>query len=236
MLRRGDMVAAVAPAGPPNRTFVEQGRALLREWGLESRLMPNVFAGHTRGFLAAEDDARAGDLQDAFADPRLAGVVCLRGGYGSQRLLDRLDFEAIAANPKAFVGFSDVTALHVALSQRAGLFTYHGPNLGGDPRRFTPAGRASLRALLFGRPGATLHGEPLRPGRARAQLVGGNTLCGTPDSLDARGRILLIEEVGEAPYRIDRALTHLRRAGVLEELAGLAVASFWRCEGPTVRR
>ena len=236
-LRPGDRLAAVAPAGPPDRGRAEAGRALLESWGLEVDLVPGAFAGHRSGFLAADDDRRVRDLEAAFTDDRVAGIVCLRGGYGSQRLLELLDFDAITAHPKAFVGFSDVTALHVALRQRAGLVTFHGPNLAGDLRRIGELGGSALRAALFEGTFEPLQGEPLSPGRVRAPLVGGNlallsTLCGTPDALRADGCVLLLEDVGEAPYRLDRALTHLRRAGTLANVAGLAFGGFDDCVGP----
>ena len=232
----GDLVAAVAPAGPPSHDGATGGIALLESWGLGVRLMPAALAGHPSGFLAADDDRRLADLEAAFGDDKVAGVFCLRGGYGSQRLLDRLDMAPLVRHPKAVVGFSDLTALHVALGQRAGLMTFHGPNLAGDLRRIAQAGASSLHRALFGGEPETIVGEPLWPGRVRAPLVGGNltvlsTLCGTPDALDADGAILLLEDVGEAPYRLDRALTHLRRAGVLDGVAGLAFGTFADCGG-----
>ena len=236
LLTPGDLVAAVAPAGPPSHDGVTGGVALLESWGLRVRLMPAALAGHPSGFLAADDDRRLADLEAAFGDDEVAAVFCLRGGYGSQRLLDRLDVAPLVERPKAFVGFSDLTALHVALGQRAGLMTFHGPNLAGDPRRIGQAGAASLHRAVSGGEPEVITGEPLRPGRVRAPVVGGNltllsTLCGTPDELDAAGAILLLEDVGEAPYRLDRALTHLRRAGMLDGVAGLAFGTFVDCGG-----
>lgn len=238
-LHAGDLVAALAPAGPPDPAKVERGIALLRGWGLRVRLGDAVWDGHPTGFLAASDERRAADLTAALHDPDVAGIVCLRGGYGCQRLLDGLDLAGAPA--KALTGFSDVTALHVALGQRAGLVTFHAPSLQWDDARLPAASAASLRAALFGHPDGLLAGEPLTPGRATAPLVGGNltimsTLCGTPDQPAAGGRILLVEDVGEAPYRIDRALTHLRRAGVLDGVAGLAFGGFHRHDGATDER
>ncbi len=235
-LAPGDLVAAVAPAGPPSHDGATGGIALLESWGLRVRLMPAALTGHPSGFLAADDDRRLADLEAAFGDDEVAGVFCLRGGYGSQRLLDRLDVAPLGRHPKTFVGFSDLTALHVALGQRADLMTFHGPNLAGDPRRIGPAGASSLHRAISGGEPEVITGQTLRPGEVRAPLVGGNltllsTLCGTPDELDAAGAILLLEDVGEAPYRLDRALTHLRRAGVLEGVAGLAFGMFADCGG-----
>lgn len=231
----GDVVAGVAPAGPPDPERVERGVARLAGWGLEVRLGAHAFAGDAWGFLAADDAARAADLRDAVADPVVAGIVCLRGGWGCQRLLDRLDWAAVAARPKPLVGFSDVTALHVGWRQRAGLVSLHGPSLAADDERLGEAGAASLRAALFGEPDRRLAGRPLRPGRAAGPLAGGNltvlaSLCGTPWQLDAAGAVVLLEDVGERPYRLDRCLTQLRQAGALDGAAGLAVGGLVGCE------
>lgn len=234
-LRHGDRIVAIAPAGPPNPARVERGLALLRSWGLDVVLGEAVWEGDDAGFLAASDTRRAADLATALSDPAVAGVVCLRGGYGCQRLLDLVELRQVA--PKPFVGFSDVTALHVALGQRSGMVTFHGPSLQWDDRRLPEDSRASLHAALFGDLHTVLDGEPLVAGTVTAPLVGGNltilaSLCGTPDQLDARGQVLLVEDVGEAPYRLDRALLQLRRAGVTEGIVGLAFDDFHGCHPP----
>lgn len=236
-LAPGDVVAGVAPAGPADPALVEHGVALLESWGLAVRLGPAAFAGHPSGFLAADDAARTGDVRDALADRDIAGLVCLRGGWGCQRLLGRLDWDEVAAAAKPLVGFSDVTALHVGWRQRAGLVSFHGPPLAWRDQRLGGGDAASLRAALFGAPEPRVEGQPLRSGVATGVLAGGNltvlaSLCGTPWQLDAAGAVVLVEDVGEAPYRLDRALTQLRQAGALTGAVGLAVGELVDCETP----
>lgn len=234
-LTTGDVVAGVAPAGPADPGLVERGRSLLESWGLRVRLGRHAFAGDVSGFLAADDAARLGDLHEAVADPDIASVVSLRGGWGCQRLLDRLDWGLVAAHPKALVGFSDITALHVGWRQRAGLVSFHGPPLAWNDARLGETGAESLRAALFGAPQPRIEGVGLRPGTATGVLAGGNVsvlaaLCGTPWQLDAAGAVVLLEDVGERPYRLDRALTQLRQAGALHGAVGLAVGELVQCE------
>jgi muramoyltetrapeptide carboxypeptidase len=236
-LAPGDVVAGVAPAGPADPALVRRGIALLESWGLTVRLGRAAFAGHATGFLAADDAARAGDLHEAVADPAAAALVALRGGWGCQRLLGRLDWDAVAAAAKPLVGFSDVTALHVAWRQRAGLVSFHGPSLAWRDERLGGGEATSLRAALFGEPDACVTGRPVRGGRATGVLVGGNltvlaSLCGTPWQLDATGAVVLVEDVGERPYRLDRALTQLRQAGALSGAVGLAVGELVDCDAP----
>lgn len=237
-LRPGDRVAVVAPASPvrfPDR--LSAGLDLLASWGLEPVRMPSLSASH--GFLAGTDEARLADLHAAWADPAVRGIVCARGGYGCQRVADALDTEAVRADPKAFVGFSDATALHLALGRRAGLVTFHGPTAEWNPDRTGETAAASLRraltdpAPLGALPGPALHS--LWEGRARGPLVGGNlsmvsTSVGTPDEPDTAGALLLLEDVGERPYRVDRMLRHLRRAGLVDRAAGLVFGEFVDCE------
>lgn len=230
-------MAVVAPASPvrfPER--LEAGTALLASWGLRPRLLPHVFDRH--GFLAGHDDDRLADLHAAWADPQVRALWCARGGYGSSRLLDRLDDDLLRGEPKVLVGFSDVTALHLGLARR-GLVSFHGPTGEWNPARTGEHAAASLRrALTDPRPLGPLPTGPLTtlvPGRARGSLIGGNlslvaAAVGTVDQPDTRGRLLLLEDVGERPYRIDRMLRQLLRAGLLAPAAGLVFGEFARCE------
>lgn len=235
----GDTVAVVAPAGPVPPERLDAGLSVLRSWGLEVREMP-----HLRGrlaslpHLAASDAERAADLMAAWTDPEVAMVVAGRGGYGSQRLVDLLDWPAMAeAGPKVLLGFSDVTALHQAVAGRLGLSTLHGPvvtSLGGAD----DDAREHLRRMLFApetalaltpRPGETLVG-----GRAEGVLVGGNLALlaadvGTPSARSAEGGIAVLEDVGEPAYRIDRLLTQLLRAGWFAGARGIALGGFQGC-------
>ncbi len=241
-LRKGDVVCVVAPASVTfEKIEIEYAADVLRALGLEPRFGANV---STRfGYLAGEDAARASDINAAFADPSVAAVFALRGGWGSGRLLPLLDYSAIARTPKLVLGYSDITALLLALNARAGLVGVHGPNLLSD---WNPFVVEILRALIFEgkrieyrprRPEtdslATLEGriQTLVPGVAEGELVGGNltvfsSLVGTPYLPDMRGKLLFLEDVHEAVYRTDRAMTQLRLAGILDQVSGVVFGEF----------
>ncbi|MER6787715.1 S66 peptidase family protein [Streptomyces sp. NPDC000658] len=241
-LAPGARVAVVAPSGPVAEERLQAGLDLLRGWDLDPVVAPHVLDRHrTLPHLAGSDADRAADLQHAWCDPRVDVVLCARGGYGAQRLVDLLDWDAMAAaGPKVFVGFSDSTALHEAFAVRLGLATLYGPVAAGID--FVKSARAQehLRATLFAPETVrTLRsaGVPLAPGRARGVTLGGcltllATGYGTPHSRGgARGGLLLLEDVGEPPYGVDRALTQLLRTGWLDGVAGVALGSWDRC-GP----
>ncbi|RBQ18988.1 LD-carboxypeptidase [Spongiactinospora rosea] len=245
-LRPGDTVAVVAPSGPPDRAEVERGADVLRKLGLTVVFGEHVFGGGATGaprehqrYLAASDAARAADLQSAWCDPSIAGVVCARGGYGATRLLGLLDWEAMAAaGPKTLHGSSDITALHQALAVRLGVAGCFGPML--MPRTFggaegpEPTSLDHLATALFGTPAPIQGTHALVPGRAVAPLAGGNlcllaALCGTADAPRFAGRIVLLEDVNEAPYKIDRMLTQLIAAGAFDGVAGFALGTWVGC-------
>lgn len=233
-LRPGDLVALVAPSGAVEHDRLAAASEVLTGWGLRVRLGTHALGRRT--FLSGTDDERLADLNDALRDDEVRGVLCLRGGYGAQRIVDRLDLAAVRRDPKLVMGFSDITALHLALWTSAGLATVHGPTVlslasGADQAR---------HALMTGEPVVVAADEqsetfPVRvPGRATGTLWGGNltllaTSAGTRHRPDPRGTILLIEDVHEEPYRVDRSLVQLRRAGWLDGLAGVAVGQFTDC-------
>ncbi|MDJ0784329.1 MAG: LD-carboxypeptidase [Desulfosarcinaceae bacterium] len=230
----GDRIAVVAPAGPFNREKFDAGLAVLRGWGLEP-----VLGSHTaarKGYLAGEDGERAGDLRAFLTDPSLKAIIAARGGYGCLRLLPLIDAAVLDGPAKWLVGFSDITTLHHYLSQRAGWVTLHGPMVttlatadGGSRRH--------LWSILSGAANRTLHfslGEALLPGVAEGVVTGGNltTLChllATPYQPKLADRLLFLEDVGEAPYRIDRMLTQMALAGCFEKLAGVVLGQFTGC-------
>ncbi|MFF5503831.1 LD-carboxypeptidase [Streptomyces roseolus] len=240
-LRPGDRIAVVAPSGPVPEERLRAGLDLLRGWDLEPVVAPHVLDAHPAlGHLAGTDETRARDLTEAYTDPSVAAVVCARGGYGAQRMVDLVDWRAIrAAGPKPFIGYSDVTALHEAFAVRAGFATLHGPMIATAAFLGEPRTRESLRATLFApetvRVPAT--GTPLVPGRAAGVTLGGCASLlaadlGTPHARpSARGGLLLLEDVGEEPYRLDRILTQLLRSGWLDGVAGIALGSWEEC-GP----
>ncbi|MEU7940774.1 S66 peptidase family protein [Microbispora bryophytorum] len=241
-LRPGDTVALVAPAGPVDPVRLERGTEVLSGLGLRVVHGASILA--REGYLAGPDAARAADLQDAWCDPGVAAVICARGGYGTTRLLGLLDWDAmVAAGPKILLGSSDITALHRAFADRLGLATLFGPMPAGatisDPEGPEPVTFAHLREALFegGTPAAVTGDRVIVPGRAEGRLTGGNlallaALCGTPYALRARDRIVLLEDVTEEPYRIDRMVTQLLQAGCLDGAAGIVLGSWVDCGDP----
>ncbi|MDT0454312.1 LD-carboxypeptidase [Streptomyces sp. DSM 41527] len=242
-LRPGDRVAVVAPSGPLAPERLDRGLDVLRGWDLDPVAAPHARGTHpTLRYLAAADEERARDLQEAWCDPGVKAVFAARGGYGAQRMVDLLDWDAVrAAAPKPLVGFSDVTVLHEAFAVRAGVSTLHGPAVAGEVFLKDDATREHLRRTLFApetvRTLASPTARPLVPGQARGVTLGGcltmlATEVGTPRARrGAAGGLLLLEDIGEPPYRIDRALTQLLRAGWLDGAAGIVLGSWAGC-GP----
>ncbi|MET7711572.1 LD-carboxypeptidase [Streptomyces sp. NPDC005407] len=242
-LRPGAKVAVVAPSGPVPGERLDAGLEILRGWDLDPVVLPHVRDQHP-GFwyLAGADRDRARDLTEAWCDPSVSAVICARGGYGVQRMVDLLDWTAIrAAGPKVFVGYSDVTALHEAFAVRTGLATLHGPMVGAATFLKDAPTQESLRATLFEPESVRTLGldtaRTMVPGRARGITLGGCVSLlaadlGTPHARpSARGGLLLIEDVGEEDYRLDRILTQLLRSGWLDGVAGVALGSWAEC-GP----
>ncbi|PBC70935.1 muramoyltetrapeptide carboxypeptidase [Streptomyces sp. TLI_235] len=239
-LRPGDRVAVAAPAGPPDPALLGRGTALLASWGLDVTVLPHVRDSHL-GHLAGRDEDRAADLTEACADPGVRAVFCARGGYGTQRMVDLVDWKAIdtSAAPALLIGSSDITALHEAFAVRLGTSTLHAPMPATGALVDSPENAEHLRTVLFHPEQVTelpLTGEVLAPGTARGRLAGGNASLlaasvGTPTALPPDGCLLLLEETGEEPYRLDRILTQLVRAGVLGRAAGIVLGDFTDC-GP----
>ncbi|MEU0246116.1 LD-carboxypeptidase [Streptomyces sp. NPDC006235] len=244
-LRPGARVAVVAPSGPVPEARLQAGLDVLRGWDLDPVVAPHVLGRHREfAYLAGTDAQRAADLQNAWCDPAVAAVLCARGGYGAQRMVDLLDWEAMrAAGPKVFAGFSDITVLHQAFATRLGLATLYGPAAAGVDFLKNARAQEHLRATLFEPESVRTvtavcpGGTALVPGRARGVTLGGclsllASDLGTPHALaGARGGLLLIEDVGESPYRVDRYLTQLLRTGWLDGVAGIVLGSWAAC-GP----
>ncbi len=230
-LAPGARVAVVAPSGPVSEERLQAGLDMLRGWDLDPVVAPHVLDRHGQfDYLAGTDADRAADLETAWRDPSVAAVLCARGGYGAQRMVDLLDWEAMrAAGPKVFVGFSDVTVLHEAFATRLGLATLYGPMAAGIDFIKNARAQEHLRATLFEPESVrtiTSTGAALVPGRARGVTLGG-CLCllaaeaGTPHArTSARGGLLCLEDVGEKTYRLDRCLTQLLRAGLFDGVRG----------------
>ncbi|MFI0135686.1 LD-carboxypeptidase [Streptomyces luteogriseus] len=244
-LTPGARVAVVAPSGPVPEERLQAGLDILRGWDLDPVVMPHVLGSHGElDYLAGTDEQRAADLRAAWCDPSVAAVLCARGGYGAQRMVDLLDWEAMrAAGPKVFTGFSDVTVLHQAFATRLGLVTLYGPAAAGVDFLKNARAQEHLRATLFEPESVRTvtavppGGAVLVPGRARGVTLGGclsllASDLGTPHAHPgARGGLLLLEDIGESPYRVDRYLTQLLRAGWLDGAAGIVLGSWAGC-GP----
>jgi muramoyltetrapeptide carboxypeptidase len=240
VLRPGDTVALVSPSGPVATERVEQAVLVLTSWGLKPQIYPSVFKRF--GFLGGTDEERAADLNAALADSHVRAVWCSRGGYGAQRIVDLLDLTAIARDPKLVIGFSDITALHLALWRRIGLATIHGPVAAQLDKGAGSITALGARHTIMTTEPVTLHADHTEltfnlrsPGRRiTGTLLGGNlsliaATIGTPDWPDLDGAILLLEDVSEEPYRVDRMLTHLLRSGLLARVAGVAIGQFTEC-------
>ena len=227
----GDRVAVVAPAGPVERETLEAGLRVL-SGRYEATWGDGLF--RRARYLAGDDARRAAELNGWIRDPDVRAILFARGGYGTSRILDRLDLGALARRPKAIAGFSDLTGLLAAVAQRAGVAAVHGPMVASAGKsREGARDLTRLLSLLAGAPAARSHRglRALRGGRARAPLAGGNLsllahLAGTPFQVEARGRILFVEEVNEPLYRIDRDVRQLLLAGAFRGVAGVALGQF----------
>ncbi len=249
-LESGDTVGIITPASaPPNPKTIERSISAIEELGFKPRL-----GRHARkrwGFLAGSDRDRAADMMQMFTDRRVKGIICLRGGYGTARLLPLLDFGLIRKNPKVFVGYSDITSLHCAFLTKAGLVSFHGPMLNSDFINSSCPGftiRSFLRSVQDPKPagsicdgGSRRQVRVLRRGIASGRLVGGNLsiLCsslGTPYQPSFQDAILFCEDVDEVPYRFDRMLTQLLNSGQLTQVVGIAIGVNKNCRDPKARK
>ncbi len=234
-LRPGDCIGVISPAAGVDAERLRRGCRALEELGFVVRLGEHVLARHR--FLAGTDAQRAHELSAMFHDPTVQALFCSRAGYGSGRLLPRLDFRLLARRPKIFLGYSDVTLLLNALVQQAGLVCFHGPLVAGEFADGLSAGsRSHLLGLLSHGTGQARLAFPtaIRPGMAEGRLLGGclsvlTASLGTPFAVETRGCVLFLEDVGERPYRVDRMLTQLKQAGKLDGLAGVIFGEMSRC-------
>jgi muramoyltetrapeptide carboxypeptidase len=236
-LRRGDVIGICAPSGMVSRDALERGAAVLRALGFTTRLADAVF--EQSAFSAGTPARRAADLQGLFADPEVAGILCARGGAGSAHILPLLDPAVLRANPKVFVGYSDVTFLHLLLHQQ-GLVTFHGPMAARELADGNYDQDSFLSAVTgSGSPYATGPADelvPLRAGEGQGILRGGclsilSAAAGTAWAFrpDPEGTILFIEDIDERPYRIDRMLFQLRASGAFEGVRGLVFGDMKGC-------
>jgi muramoyltetrapeptide carboxypeptidase len=244
-LKVGDTVGLISPASPIGDRFdMQLVTEAIVAMGLKPKVGPHAL--DRAGFFAGTDEARAADLNAMFADKDVKGVFAVRGGWGCARILPLINWDVVKANPKLLVGFSDITALHLAIAARAGFGTVHAPNAGSA---WTKQSWDSFHAVAFegampayANPAATAdrlvqkdgRTRAIRGGKARGRLLGGNltlvsSAVGTPWLPEFDGAILFIEEVGEAEYRIDRMLTQLGQSGLLGKVAGVVFGQCTDC-------
>lgn len=230
-LQKGDRIRIVAPAGKVSKEKVLPGIELLRDAGYEVLRGNHVFDKHFQ--YAGTDHQRLADFQEALNDPLTKAIICARGGYGSVRIIDKLDFSPLISHPKWITGFSDVTIFH-AVMNKLRIASVHGamPAFYLDNKKPTKSFYSLLEVLTQGRSSVEMEPNALnRDGKCMGELVGGNlsllySLQGTPWQLDTRGKILFIEDVSEYLYHLDRMMHNLKLSGQLKELAGLVVGGF----------
>lgn len=240
-LQRDDIVALVAPAGPVDERLYSSVAEVLAGLGLRARsfiVEPRI------GYLSAKDDTRASALNRAIRDPSVRAILCMRGGYGTPRILDRIDYTSLRRDPKIIIGYSDITALLIAIHRRTGLVTFHGPmgqdlvtNSRGPLSKFTRTHfreAFTVASPFFADWGNAKSERTLVEGVAEGRLMGGNlsmitATLGTPYEIDTRDTILFIEDVNEKSFRIDRMLAQLRLAGKLDTVRGVILGSFVNC-------
>ncbi|ABW17963.1 S66 peptidase family protein [Alkaliphilus oremlandii] len=240
-LKFGDVIGIVAPSGPTTKERVKLAKDQLEGLGFQVKLGHSCYEKH--GYLSGKDEVRARDLNHMFEDQEVQGIICLRGGYGASKILNRIDLEQIAKRPKVFVGYSDITALHLAMNQISKLVTFHGPmgssDIAGGLDDFTREG--FLKAVMGSSPMGEIQNpkgkkmQSLVGGKANGILVGGNlsliaATMGTPYEIDTKGKILFLEEIGEEPYRVDRMLTQLLLSGKLGDAEGILLGDWMDCE------
>ncbi|MBX3728228.1 MAG: LD-carboxypeptidase [Candidatus Sumerlaeia bacterium] len=245
-LKPGDLVALVSPSGPvASPEIVDKCRAVLEEYGL--RVWTGPSAHKFTDYLAGSDEERAADLNAAFRNPQVRGIFCTRGGYGAGRLLRRIDWGALRADPKLFAGFSDLTAVHAAIACECGLTSFHSATLASafvnEGDKLTPESRTVYEKQVFGTEAigsirtAMNWADPwvLRGGRAEGVLVGGNLSVfaanvGTRWMPEPDDKIVFLEDVGEEPYRLDRYVNQLDMSGWLGRVRGIILGQFTNAE------
>lgn len=240
-LKPGDTLGLLAPASMTDHQNVDKAIEKLKKMGFNVKVGKSPYERY--GYLSGEDKVRADDINSMFKDKEIDGIICTRGGYGTPRILPLLDYDAIRDNPKVFIGFSDITALHIAFNQKSELVTYHGPmavsNLIKGVSEFTmeslldSVSRTASERVINNPEGTKV--ETVCQGTSEGIITGGNlslltNSIGTPYEIDTKGKILFIEEISEDVYKIDRALNQLKLAGKFEDAIGIILGDFNDCD------
>lgn len=242
-LKKGDTIGVISPSSPSfYKSDIVRGRETLESWGYNVIFSKNL--NKYNGFVAGTEPERADDLHEMFKNEKVDAVFVTQGGYGSAKILQYLDFELIKKNLKIFIGFSDITALHLAIHKKTGLVTFHGPGLSRcnstDLTDYTK--EYMLKALTETEPIGEIRSDDEKKwinvfykGCAEGELIGGNMtlVCsslGTPYEIETEGKILLLEEVNTEPWVIDHMLSHLYNAGKLQKAAGIIIGECYNCE------
>ncbi len=240
-LKYGDTIGVIAPSSPCyEQDKIENGVSTLEKMGFRVRLGRSCLSRY--GYLAGQDDIRAYDINSMFRDKNIDGIICLRGGYGTPRILDKIDYEMITNNPKAYIGYSDITATHIAINQLSRLVTFHGPMVATEMAEdFDDFSSQSLMGFIMGKENSKALRNPegekiccFYKGQCEGELIGGNLslICaaiGTHYEIDTRGKILFLEDIEEEPYSVDRMLTQLNLAGKLEDCEGIILGDWKDC-------
>lgn len=237
-IKFGDTIGIIAPASQASEAKRDETVKQLTELGFKVKLGKSCF--EKKGYLAGDDALRAEDLNSMFKDEDVDAIMCLRGGYGTTRILNLIDFKLIRKNPKIFIGYSDITAIHIALNRISKLVTFHGP-MGSSDLTDDFSRERLLNAIMNPRPIGALKNpgcegiSALNGGRVEGPIIGGNlaliaATIGTPYEIDTKDRILFLEDIDEEPYSIDRMLTQLALAGKLEDAEGIILGDFKNCD------
>jgi len=243
-LEKGDTIGIISPASSPrNKSKVKQAIKVFEGWGYKVKLGKYIYDEYY--YLAGRDKCRVEDLNKFFADDAIDAIFCSTGGYGAMRILKDIRYDVIKKNPKIFLGFSDITALHLAIHKMTGLVTFHGPIAEEINSNTGYIVDYLNKALFSAKPIGTIemasrdkHLVKIVSGKAKGRVVGGNltlvcSTLGTPYEIDTKGKIVFLEEVQEAPYRVDRYFSQLLNAGKLQEAVGIVIGECVKCESST---
>ncbi len=231
------MIAIIAPAGPVRQEQIDKAQDVLSEMGYRSCYNKAILS--KKGHLAGSDEVRLNDLHEAFENKDINAVICIRGGYGTTRIIDKIDYDLIKRNPKIFIGYSDITALLNSINQQVGLITFHGVVGISAFTEYTKKEFSSILSaeenelIIYPKDNNTI--KTIFPGKAKGRLVGGNlslvnALIGTKYQIDFADKIVFLEDIGEAPYKIDRMLTQLLLCDCLQKASGIILGIFTDCD------